>query len=146
MCSTESKTRWIKSVSWVCFCLGFVMSRVCYVQCLLCLRFVMSRVCFVQGVLCLGFVMSKVCRVQGLSCLGFVVSWVCLSSVCLSRVGYCTNKSIYTQTIDKVQGLDMPLGYFNSTQVGCVCPLGISETINKFICNSHLFFLGRFVD
>ena len=63
------------------------MSRVCYVYgllylSLLCLGFVKSKVFYVQGVLCLGFVMSSVCYVWGSLCLGIVVSRICLSRVC----------------------------------------------------------------
>ena len=64
------------------------LSRICYVQHLLFLWFVMSKVCYIQ---CL-FVMSNIFYVLGLLCLAFVSVEFVISSVCLSRVGYGTVK------------------------------------------------------
>ena len=59
------------------FVLNFVVSSVCYVQCLLCLGYVLSHVCYVQGLLCLAFVMSSICYVYRQLCLVFAMSSVC---------------------------------------------------------------------
>ena len=75
-------------ISSVFLCLVLVMSSVYYAQCLLCLVFAMYSVCYVLYLLSLVFVMSSVCYVYCLSCPVFVCPGLVISSVCLSRV-YC---------------------------------------------------------
>ena len=69
-------------MSIICYVKCFFMSSACYVQCLLCIVFVMSSVCYVQCLLCPVFVKSSVCYVQCLLCLLFIMSSVCLSRAC----------------------------------------------------------------